>query len=210
MPGRNWLFLMYTRVVYTLLFTLFCLGGYSCAAQCPSNQGQWELTAGVGGLTSSQLTYGTALSGYRFVPNATTQYDKGPAYHITLKHFVGRGFATGGSAVTSTITGKISMSDKTYQITYATATTEFYYVYNFMKYVETYSTLGMGITYVTTVVDGQVTEKRNHFAFHYTPIGIRAGGTIAAFAEFGFGYRGLFCAGLSVKVGRRPCWWRGK
>jgi len=40
----------------------------------------------------------------------------------------------------------------------------------------------------------------NQFNFQVTPIGYRFGGTVAGFFEIGFGYKGIFSGGLSVRL----------
>ena len=45
------------------------------------------------------------------------------------------------------------------------------------------------------------TETGNKFAFQFTPIGIRAGRSVGAFAELGYGYKGIIYGGVSYQPG---------
>lgn len=41
--------------------------------------------------------------------------------------------------------------------------------------------------------------KKTGLAYQFTPIGVAVGGTLAAWAELGFGYRGVLSAGVAVR-----------
>lgn len=85
-----------------------------------------------------------------------------------------------------------------------------------------YGYLGIGLTYINEVdaytVDyyytqynnginpiGSELEKTNNrskWTAQFCPIGVRVGGQLALFAELGFGYKGFFNGGLTIKFGR--------
>lgn len=81
----------------------------------------------------------------------------------------------------------------------------FYYMKK--THIKMYGLIGVGASFVdeedrSVVPEGKNTD--NSFAyinFQISPFGIAAGGErIGAFAEFGFGYRGLFSTGLYVRL----------
>ena len=67
-----------------------------------------------------------------------------------------------------------------------------------------YGNAGMGATLVSfsdNKTDDSEAKLKKFFTFnmHVSPIGIRIGKEIAGFAEIGWGYKGFFNAGISVK-----------
>lgn len=72
-----------------------------------------------------------------------------------------------------------------------------------------YSGLGLGYAFGKTTFDlGNKLElkdknnnnsKINYFTFHVTAVGFRVGKKLAAFAELGFGYKGIINGGLSYQ-----------
>lgn len=81
----------------------------------------------------------------------------------------------------------------------------FYYMKK--THIKMYGLIGVGASFVDEEDRSVVPEEKitdNSFAyinFQISPFGIAAGGErIGAFAEFGFGYRGLFSTGLYVRL----------
>lgn len=62
-----------------------------------------------------------------------------------------------------------------------------------------YSSAAVGLTFLSEEVYG-TTEKRNHSDFHLSLIGLRYGQNIGAFAELGFGFKGLINFGINLKL----------
>lgn len=64
-----------------------------------------------------------------------------------------------------------------------------------------YSSAALGASFLTNKQNNSNTvANATSFAFHFSPIGIKAGNTFGFFAELGFGFRGLANAGISVKM----------
>ncbi len=62
-----------------------------------------------------------------------------------------------------------------------------------------YSSAAVGLTFLTEEVNGSA-EKRNYFDAHVSLIGFRYGQKLAAFAELGFGFKGLINFGVNLKL----------
>lgn len=71
--------------------------------------------------------------------------------------------------------------------------------------VRLYGSVGYGISAVNDlhVGKGQADESGGKpWGAHFSPIGVRIGRQFAGFAELGFGYKGLFNAGVALRVPR--------
>jgi len=192
---------------------LIIWGSVCCQAQCPSNKHQFELAGSYGFKSSTELFSSdpyraqTASSGNMFV---------------TARYFLFNRLALGLSG--GMLTAKGSFSGKydpvargTYEEQINTVAMEFYYIYFFRRYMEVYTIVGFGPGFYTTTTNtfasasqpaSSATETHNAVRLQYTPIGVRVGGRVGAFAELGVGYKGLVNAGISFKLGP-SCWWRG-
>jgi hypothetical protein len=189
--------------------------GFVCSAQCPSDKRQVEITASYGIISGGQLSNGLSEN------NQTITYSSGAAF-ITARYFLynrlALGVAGGEAAENGQFDNAYSPSTITssYKQTVTTIAAELYYVYLFRKYLELYTFFGVGpgFTSTTTVTNptsrtAGYTTIKEHDALRaqYTPIGIRVGGRLGFFGEFGLGYKGVLNAGISFKFGP-SCWWR--
>ena len=84
---------------------------------------------------------------------------------------------------------------------------EGHYRYQNMNKVQLYSGLGIGYTFgnetlTPTPESGKPSSSGsiNSIAWQVNVIGIRVGNSIAGFAEFGYGYKGIVNVGLSVQI----------
>ncbi|MFK5857565.1 MAG: hypothetical protein QM503_15660 [Bacteroidota bacterium] len=84
---------------------------------------------------------------------------------------------------------------------------EGHYRYQNMNKVQLYSGLGIGYTFGSETLkppieSGKTTTSGtiNSFAWQVNVIGIRVGNSIAGFAEFGYGYKGIVNVGLSIQL----------
>lgn len=93
-----------------------------------------------------------------------------------------------------------------YKLYYYTIAGEYKYKYRVYKNSEFYGMAGFGYTFgkdennfdsSTVVIES---TSYNHLIYQFTPLGIRYGQSVAAFVEFGFGYKGIVNAGLSLKL----------
>jgi hypothetical protein len=73
----------------------------------------------------------------------------------------------------------------------------------FLPFVEMYGSVyaGPGFREAKDVKSTSTTPtlNQNYLAYHISPIGIRSGGKIAFWAEAGYGFKGLLCAGMSAR-----------
>lgn len=96
-----------------------------------------------------------------------------------------------------------------FEYKYTTVAAEYLYNYVNLKYFRCYTYVGAGCSFVTKIITSyshypQLTEATvGHvaaFNMQYAPVGISAGGQLAAFFEIGFGYKGLLNCGLSYRL----------
>ncbi len=90
---------------------------------------------------------------------------------------------------------------------FITIAIEGHYRYQNMKKIQLYSGIGIGYTFgnetlVPTTHSGNASSSGsiNQFAWQINAIGIRIGNSIAGFAEFGYGYKGIINVGLSIQL----------
>lgn len=93
-----------------------------------------------------------------------------------------------------------------FNMTHYTLAAEADYTYLNFKYFKMYALAGIGGTlYDMDYMDGVNSNKDDdntslHFTFQLTPIGLKFGDTFGGFLEIGFGYRGIFNAGLFIRL----------
>lgn len=212
---------MSARIPLFLLFILMS-SVYSSTAQCPSDLGQLEITASYGHLPGYQLA-GRAAGDYATAGRSGKQFNSntGPAF-ITARYFFYNRLAFGFTFGTTVEKGQNndrtnpSTIISTYSRSQQTIAAELYYIYLFRKYVEVYTLLGAGPAFISTVTETNATATTlaksetdgfDAIRMHYSPLGVRVGARLGAFAEVGIGYKGLVSAGLSFKFGQ-SCWWK--
>ena len=184
-------------------------------AQCPSNKGQVEIALSYGNKPlNNEFTTASA------VPNVVTRNAGAP--FATLRYFLYNRLAFGLACGTNSEKGHYAdrlvptriMSTYTQTINFVTL--EAYYVYKFRKFLEIYTSFGIGpgfTTITTTTVSTNTSPetvsvlKDTGLKLHYIPVGIRFGGRLCFFAESGIGYKGLVDGGVAFKFGQ-PCWWK--
>ncbi len=80
-----------------------------------------------------------------------------------------------------------------------------YVSYNYVKKgnLSMYSGIGLGYAFVKNVYttdDGSEIKNTGEFAFHINAFGVRYGNKICAFAEAGYGYKGIMNFGVSINL----------
>ena len=80
---------------------------------------------------------------------------------------------------------------------FSTITAEFACNYMVKPICQLYGMVGMGAT-IANIPKSEI-KQWIFFNMQLTPIGVRVGRDVAGFIEFGWGYKGLINAGLSVK-----------
>lgn len=90
---------------------------------------------------------------------------------------------------------------------FITVAIEGQYRYQNMKKLQLYSGLGIGYTFGSETLNPPVDSGKtsssgsiNRIAWQINAIGIRIGNSVAGFIEFGYGYKGIVNAGLSVQL----------
>jgi outer membrane protein W len=211
----------YCSFYIVLILLIAC--SFASKGQCPSDKRQFDIIINQGFITGDQLAdqvkandNASAGSGGK-----SETYNSGATF-ITVRYFLYNRLAFGFAGGINNVRGQYtdsyhpSLIISTYKQSNTTIAAEFYYIYFFRKYLEVYTFLGVGpsFTTTTTAVDATlfapattVIENRDELKLQYTPIGIRLGGRIGGFAELGIGYKGIFNAGISVKLGP-SCWWK--
>ncbi|MCW3120547.1 MAG: hypothetical protein JWQ38_39 [Flavipsychrobacter sp.] len=208
-------YLFYMVMRYLPVAILLMLISLQVGAQCPNYIRQLDIAASYGSISPDQINLGVN------VDNKTISYISG-AQFVSVRYFLYAYLSMG-------FTGGIVMErgqyadDRNHAIVKSTYTKqamtiapELYYVYLYRKYFEAYTLLGAGVasSRVTTTTNATIytpastaTTSESRIKMQYTPIGIRVGGHLSAFAELGFGYKGVFNAGVSFRFGH-PVWWK--
>ena len=90
---------------------------------------------------------------------------------------------------------------------FITVAIEGQYRYQNMKKIQLYSGLGIGYTFGSEILNPPADSGNesssgsiNQFAWQINAIGMRIGNSIAGFIEFGYGYKGIVNAGISVQL----------
>jgi hypothetical protein len=205
-------------IATTLVWSLFAAG--ATFAQCPSNKYQLESLSGIGFNNSAELFYHAGLP----AGSAQPPVDNSIVSYSTIRYFILNRMAIGFTSAETIEQGNITnasagvvLDQTSNKVTAWDFDLEIYYVYGFLKYFEAYTSISAGPEIAQRTMsynypfypanNSSVTTSYSVMAWHYSPIGIRVGGRIAGFLEFGLGYRGVISGGLSYKFGA-PCWWR--
>ena len=200
-----------------VLFLLF--GSIACSAQCPSNKRQIEIAASYGVITGDEA-FGNIASNDNSQFNKNMVYNSGASF-ITVRYFLYNRLAIGFSGGVTKERWQYSdpydpsFSSGSYKQSVTTVAFELYYIYVFRKYFEAYTLAGLGPSFITTEepvfstnnMPSTITSSRDALKVQYTPIGVRVGGRLGAFAELGIGYKGLLNFGVSFKLGPSS-WWK--
>ncbi len=144
----------------------------------------------------------SGLSGKKYTKN--TNYSG--AIILGYKYKLNKRVRLGGTFTYEKSDAK-AYSDKVYvgkfNRNYYTIAAEADFNYFSSKYVDIYGSLGLGGTLYHEKYTSEDNEKDNNEIFHInyqvTPIGIKLGKNIGAFAELGVGYKGIISAGAFAR-----------
>jgi len=200
-----------------VLFLFFA--SIACNAQCPSNKRQIDIVASYGFITGDEISEKIA-PGDNSQSNTNIVYNSGASF-LTVRYFLYNRLAIGFSWGVTKERWQYndpynpSFSAHSYKQNSTTGAFEVYYIYVFRKYFEVYTLAGIGASHNTreepVFSAGQIystaTSSHDVLKAQYTPIGVRAGGRLGAFAELGIGYKGLLNLGVSFKLGPSS-WWK--
>lgn len=196
-------------------FILLLLLSFRVGAQCPNSFHMLDVAVSYGSISPGQVKLGVQAENKKInsISGATFVSVRYFLYAYLSLGFTGGSISEQGQYSTSYSATTIK---STYTQTSTTIAPELYYVYTYKRYFEAYTLLGAGVAFTKVTTTTRATpytpESTAATAYEgvkmqYTPIGIRVGGHLSAFAELGFGYKGLLNAGVSWKFGR-PCWWK--
>ena len=174
-------------------------------------KGTSEIKAGYGYATSTQLVddiseiFGTIFT----LGNITYENEKSSgALYMGYNYAVGEKFLLGGFFAFEQITTDVKSGDDLIGKNtgkFYTIAIESKYCYVSTEKVQLYSGLGLGYSFGNLQFDSSSSsesstdDKANIFNFQITGIGFRYGSSFGAFAEAGFGYKGIINAGISYQ-----------
>jgi hypothetical protein len=128
------------------------------------------------------------------------------ALHIGYKYSLSDRFAFGPVFTYDRGTSNINVSDETGIFSKGKITGNYYslalegdYKYINSDKFKLYSLLGVGATVLDQSFKMDATKKslsKTFFNYQVTPVGVKFGDSSGAFAELGFGYKGIICAGI--------------
>ncbi|GAB6007970.1 outer membrane beta-barrel protein [Dysgonomonas reticulitermitis] len=190
-----------------IFLTVFLLSIIAIGAT--AQKGKHEVTVGFGLGTTSEFVDALAdviVSGLTQNAYSSDKSYTG-AFHLGYKYGITDRFAAGGTFIYEN--GKSDAyfdKDKIgkFSNNYYTIAAEAEYKYVRSGSFSLYGLLGAGATIYSqkyTANDNSKNESDNnaHFNFQISPIGIKLGRNIGAFAEAGFGYKGIISAGLFAR-----------
>lgn len=185
-----------------------------------SLKGKDELYIGDGYISQNQIRGWVGpplLTGYISEPKLNT----GAAF-LTYRHFLSENFAIGATLGMDNEEGDLSYGNP--RLTGQEGTSGHYTVHAYSLAIEAllvyskseqnmvYGYLGAGTTYfddkcmIFANAYSPVSLPSNPYDYHpvlynfqFTPVGVRFGGNTALFFELGYGYKGIFSGGLSVR-----------
>ncbi len=172
-------------------------------------KGDHEFSAGAGFVTTDQIIgvlidITRTLGTLGYVQSDNVNYTG--AFYFNYRYYISPKVAAGLSLVADKASGDLVDNDdnmlghfKRNAVTIAPEMT-LSYVNN--KSFRLYGLIGVGYTIgneksTNDIGEDNYTAKYNHFNFQISPIAFRVGGRIGAFAEIGFGYKGIIGAGIN-------------
>lgn len=170
-----------------------------------------EVNAGIGVLTAPEMieAISTAVIDQIVSPNITSLdiTNGGVAYIGTVSFFPNGRFGVGADFVYDRTDMQANYSDpwvqpQTTSVTYASLLARLDIRYIKSGFVRLYSSGALGVSMRTAErTDPLPVEKDQStgFGLQLTPIGIRIGRRLGAWAELGFGFRGLLSGGVSYQ-----------
>lgn len=193
-----------------LILALVCLLAATLSLQAQDRLKHHEIAVGYGFLGTSEMigifsdVLATAITGGNYAKtdnkwsgNLIASYKFTPTSRLGLGLTYAHTRNSADIAVHNVPSGTSTTN-------YHTLAAEAQYNYINRTFFRLYAVVGAGITSYTERYEPNAgsTEKNTagHFNFQVSPIGIKFGNRIGGMAEAGFGYKGLFSAGLFVRM----------
>lgn len=176
-----------------------CMPGFALAQE----NGRNELRMGVGSWASENVIADIIAlwASTVFDGEPTAAKIGGPAWSVSYKYHVARRLAIGGSSsynpnVYSWLYDYEGDDWKRRGLTTAGEVTVFW---QRAREFEFYAMGGVGFSTIHSSYANLSTRTNFRYATQVTPIGLRMGTKVGAFIELGYGYKGIFNGGLSVR-----------
>ncbi|MDR0790173.1 MAG: hypothetical protein LBO06_05220 [Bacteroidales bacterium] len=197
---------MIRKLSITLLLALFAM---SSQAQTTTSTDQLlkkhEITAGLGLVSDIQLVTligdvgATIVTGGYFVkPGSYSAF----APFATYRYWFNKRIALGGSFLIDfnsvMLKKEVHGTFEEHTRIYPTITAEFVVNYVYRPVWQLYGLIGAGAT--IAIVSNSDFPSLGFFNMHISPLGLRVGKDIGGFIEFGYGYKGIINAGVSVRL----------
>jgi hypothetical protein len=188
------------------LFKTIILSGLICCIQMPAeaqDKGKSELNVGAGIMASEDALSDAVILWFSALFN-THQDVKipGASWSVTYKYHVSERLAVGGSSVFNPISDRwipdFSNDDrwKRRSLTTAGEATLFWAKGADFQF---YGTAGVGFFVKRSSFYNVQTETKFGTTFQASPVGLRMGNRVGVFMEIGYGYKGVFNGGLSMR-----------
>ena len=192
-----------------LLSTLILLFILPIYLQAQTSRGQSEFTVSYGRASVQQWLHAGSGGGSSY----TSSFDQTGNIFATYRYYLGKNNAIGltaGIQHFSTL-----LHDPYYNTTsptyykFTTIAAEFLHNYTNHPHFRAYTYIGTGCSLYTQQFTGftsstpsweKSVQNYQSFTGQYVPIGISAGGKLAAFLELGIGYKGVVNGGVSFRI----------
>jgi len=190
----------------TPLIKVFILSGILCCAPAPAesqDKGKSELNAG-GGMMVSENAFADAiillLSALINDPEEVTV--PGAAWSLSYKYNLSERLAVGGTSVYNPAPDRwipdFAVNDRWKRRSLTTAGEATVY-WAKQRAFQFYGTAGVGFFVKRKSFYEVQTETEFGYTFQVTPAGLRIGDKVGIFMELGYGYKGVFNGGLSMR-----------
>lgn len=181
------------------LFSILLLAGAAAKAQNnPSvNWGKNEVYAGIGILSVPEIANLIASALPVAAGETIDKYSGTGAICFGYRYHINKKWALGISGIVENIDVTYKMPVGYYSFSTYTAMADVHYYYVHQQKFQLYSGVYAGLAYYRS--NSGTSVHSDQLALHLTALGFRFGKTIGVFGEAGFGYRGVFNAGISAR-----------
>lgn len=189
-----------------LLRIIITLSGIVCCAFSAvraQDKGKMELGFGAG-IMASENAFSDAiiLSLSALINEPEDVRVTGAAWSVTYKYYVSEKLAIGGSSVYNPSPDRwipdFSANDN-WQRRSLTTAGEATLFWVKQRHFQFYATAGAGFFFKRKTLYEMQTDTDFGYTFQATPVGLRIGDKAGIFMELGYGYKGVFNGGLSMR-----------
>lgn len=167
------------------------------------DQGRAEINIGAGMMaTENAFADAIILSLSALINDPEDVRVTGAAWSITYKYYVSEKIAVGGSSVYNPSPDQwipdFSKNDEWKRRSLTTAG-EVTYFWTKHRAFQFYANAGAGFFVKRKTLYEMQSETNFGYTFQVTPAGLRVGDQVGLFMELGYGYKGVFSGGLSMR-----------